>query len=195
MLNLSLIKKIQAIFYTVMNDIIATRYAKSLFALLPVGKRRNALQEIATFVEVLNAFGWLKKYLFNKYISRKAKQMFLDEILVASGFLQEVKNFILVLHSNNRLYAIESVVSILHKLVLDAENKLQVNVYTAHKVKKGEMDALVPVLEEVFKKEVLIDHFQNADLLGGVKIQIGSLLCDMSVQKVLAQLQQACVNR
>ncbi len=173
-----------------MDNIAAKRYARALFETVEISEAPAVLEQFDAFMTVLQGVQGMQKYMFSPSISRRAKATFLAQVLQATFFTDPVKNFLLLLHRNNRLNLLPAIGEIFEKYMLSAQNKLKVLAFSACKIDKAVLHNIQKVLEGKFRKEILLDCRQDKTLLGGIKLQVDSLLCDATVKKTLNQLQQ-----
>lgn len=105
-----------------------------------------------------------------------------------------LQNFVIVLSDNGRLNVMPAIFEQYRELALSEEQTRQAVVYSAFPPEDGELDALVAKLEGRLGSKLQIRVEVDPALIGGIKIEFGDQVLDMSVQSKLNALTAAMTN-
>ena len=109
--------------------------------------------------------------------------------LMQGRFDQQTKNFLNLLIAHKRLYLLPEILAFYEGLCLEAQNFLVLDYYAARPLDSTQQQALQKHWAAYFKKKLDIRYHRDAQLLGGYRIQAGSLVIDGSIAGYLAALE------
>ncbi len=171
--------------------IIANRYAAALFETVGDGQDADRIRtELNAFSEALTNEE-LSRLVANPRVSDADKGAVLagvGELLSASD---KTMNLVRLLVSNGRVGMMEEIGKAFGRLVDRANGRLSVTVTSAVSLSDETRSQVDARLTETLGGKADIQHQVNADLLGGLVIQVGSKVFDNSIRHHLAQLRQA----
>jgi len=170
---------------------VARRYAK---ALLRLAEEKNQapqagaeLSRIAHFFE-RNPDLYLQ--LLSPALSAGDREKFLNRMIELMSLSPQVANFILLLSRKGRLEHLQRIHAEFRLLSDQAAGLVRAQVTSARPVPEHEKARLVQALEKRTNKKVEAQFAVAPELLGGLKVQIGSLLLDGSISAQLKRLKE-----
>ena len=170
----------------------SARYALALFELseenkkLPeVEKEVNALKNVLTDENELN-------YFFRNpiYVTGDYEKVFL-KVCEKFKFSDEVKNTVLLMINKGRSYDLVNFTKDFLKLCSINKNELIMDIRTAKKVSRQELDDIIEVVEQVTRKSIKINTEVDPSIIAGMEIKIGSILLDSSINSKLRNLKNS----
>jgi F-type H+-transporting ATPase subunit delta len=178
----------------VSNRLIARRYAK---ALAGIAENLDSLvqiqQELATVVSAVDSNADLRRLISHPLFTPTQKVKTLDAILVASGASAILRKFFSVVARATRLNLIYELSSVFNEIVDERMGIVEASVKTAQPMSKSQFVALTEVLSSLTGKKVRINWCQDCSILGGVKVQIGSIIYDASIKGQLSLVKAKLV--
>lgn len=173
---------------------VARPYAKALYELAQKqNKLRPWLDKLAVMADVV-VDSKVSKVLTNpEYASSQRAQLFLD-ILDSEKLDEQLQQFIAVLAENGRLSILPAILVQYRALALSEEDTLQATVYSAYPLEGKLLDELVASLERRINSKLQVHVEVDTDLIGGVKVEFGDQVLDMSVQGKLNALRTVMIN-
>lgn len=173
---------------------VARPYAKALYELAQKqNKLRPWLDKLAVMADVVVDTKVSKVLTDPEYVSSQKAQLFLD-ILDSEKLDEQLQQFIVVLAENGRLPVLPAILAQYRALALSEEDTLQATVYSAYPLEGELLDELVANLERRINSKLQVHVEVDADLIGGVKVEFGDQVLDMSVQGKLNTLRTAMIN-
>ena len=107
---------------------------------------------------------------------------------------KRLHNFVFVLSENNRLFLLPAIYEQYREFMLSEERTQQAVVYSAFPLSQEEYTNWVSMLEARLDTKLQVRAEVDPTLIGGIKIEIGDQVLDMSVQNRLNALYAAVTN-
>ncbi|HEY2362793.1 MAG TPA: ATP synthase F1 subunit delta [Candidatus Angelobacter sp.] len=168
------------------------RYARA-YAEVAVKNKLNPEKTVAEFqqmADVVNSSRELRNVLQNPAVSREQKLKLLDSIIRYIGATKMLRNFLAVLIDHRRIGNIGDVLE-QFKQELDRRMGIaEAKVSTVRELSSAEKKSLEQQLAAITGKTVRATYSQDASLLGGVLVRVGSTIYDGSVQGRLQRMRQ-----
>jgi F-type H+-transporting ATPase subunit delta len=168
------------------------RYARA-YAEVAVTYKLNPEKTVAEFqqmADVVNSSRELRNVLQNPAVSREQKLKLLDSIIQHIGATKMLRNFLAVLIDHRR---IGNIGDVLEQFKRELDRRMGIadaKVSSVRELSSVEKKSLEQQLAAVTGKVVRATYSQDADLLGGVLVRVGSTIYDGSVQGRLQRMRQ-----
>ena len=173
------------------------RYARA-YAEVAVTYKLNPEKTVAEFqqmADVVNSSRELRNVLQNPAVSREQKLKLLDSIIQHIGATKMLRNFLAVLIDHRR---IGNIGDLLEQFKRELDRRMGIadaKVSSVRELSSAEKKSLEQELAEITGKTVRATYSQDASLLGGVMVRVGSTIYDGSVhgrlQRMRAELASA----
>lgn len=175
---------------------IAKRYASALYSL---AKENQASEKIFSDLrELKNIFEQNKKInnlLISPLIQSNIKESFFKSALKESGLSQMTEHFIYLLAKKNRLGLFYEIVKA-YELKSDTDHGVTRGVVQSASVLSGnERIEVESMVAQATKKQVILKYEENASLIGGVVVEVGSYTFDDSLASHLKRLKDELKRR
>ena len=171
---------------------VLARYARA-FADVVVEHKLNpdqTTEELSQMAALIDGSQELRNVLENPSVAREQKLGLLDAIIKRMGSAKLTRNFLAVLIDHRRIGNIAEVVG-LFKSELDRRMGIaEARVSSARELTAAEKKSLEQQLGVVTGKVVRATYSEDASLLGGVTVRMGSTIYDGSVQGRLERMRQ-----
>ena len=168
-------------------------YARA-FADVIVGRRldaNQALKELRAIVALLDASPDLRKVFETPSIPAERKRAVLDAIVAREGFSKPVRNFLAVLIDHRRTAFLADIARQVEVEMNDRLGFAEAEVTSARELSDAEKRAIEVQAEKLSGKRVRARYAQDASLLGGAIVRMGSTIYDGSVKGQLARIREA----
>ncbi|MGD0798495.1 MAG: ATP synthase F1 subunit delta [Acidobacteriaceae bacterium] len=175
---------------------VAPRYAHAFAEVTEAaGMDAGAVQQqLRDFAETLADSGELREFLMNPSIETQQKVKVLDAIAGRAGMSAQVRNFIAVILGHDRLGELDEILADYAELMDEHSGAAEATVTTARPLSEEERAGLEAQIAKLAGAQVRASYAEDATLLGGAVVQIGSTVYDGSVRGQLQQLKQRLVN-
>lgn len=170
---------------------VLARYARA-FADVVVEHKLNPEQttaELSQMAALIDGNRELRNVLENPSVVRDQKLALLDAIVQRMGGAKLTRNFLAVLIDHRRISSVGEVVE-LFKSEMDRRMGIaEARVSSARELTAAEKKSLEQQLAAITGKVVRATYREDAALLGGVTVRMGSTIYDGSVQGRLARMR------
>jgi len=172
------------------------RYARA-YAEVVVKNKLNPEKTVAEFqqmADVVNSSRELRNVLQNPAVSREQKLKLLDSIIQHIGATKMLRNFLAVLIDNRR---IGNVSDLLEQFKQELDRRMGIahaKVTSVRELSSAERKSLEKELAEITGKTVRATYSEDAGLLGGVLVRVGSTVYDGSVLGRLQRMRAEIAN-
>lgn len=176
--------------------VFAPRYARAFAAVaasthMDVAAAEGQLREFAeTVAESHN----LREVLVNPSIPNEQKLRLLDAIAGRLGMVREVRNFLAVIIEHDRLSALDEILSEYHDLADSASGFAEAEITSAFPLTDEDRSELEAQAAKLAGRAIKATYAQDASLLGGAVVRIGSTVYDGSLRSQLAEMKRRLVT-
>jgi F-type H+-transporting ATPase subunit delta len=174
----------------------APRYARA-FAEVAESAGLNAIaaeQQMRDFAETLAGSRELREFLETPSIEIATKLKVVDAIAARIGMFVQVRNFVAVILEHHRLNELGEIVTAYRDLADEHAGAVEARVTSSRTLNKGDRAQLEAQIAKLAGAQVRATYAEDASLLGGAIVEIGSTIYDGSVRGQLQQLRQKLVN-
>ncbi len=177
-------------------SVLALRYAHA-FASVAASNRldSNAVQQqLNDFNDTLAESSALREVLANPAIPSDEKLKVLDAIAARVNMLPQVRNFLAVIVDHQRLTELNEIVAEYHAVADEQSGVSEAEITSAHPLNDQDRVELESQVAKLAGGRVRTTYRQDATLLGGAVVRIGSTVYDGSIRAQLQQLKQKLVG-
>jgi len=152
------------------------------------------LQELHGIEALLKESDPLRRVLENPSIPGDRKRAVLDAITQRLGTTRQVRNFVAVLTDNRRLPLFSEILKQVEQELDDRQGFAEAQVSSARQLSDPEKQMLEVEIAKMTGKKVRARYAQDASLLGGAVVQVGSTIYDGSVKGQLDRIREQLVE-
>jgi len=164
-------------------------YARALFqAAQEAGRVDGVAGDLAALATAMDEVPELRAFLRNPQIEPTGKAAVLDQLAAEADEL--ARNFVRLAAEKGRAGEIPEISAELEALVARAQNRLAVELTTAHELSDDEATSIVQAIEKASGRTVEATRTVDPGLIGGIVLQVGSHRADGSVRGRLERLRQ-----
>jgi F-type H+-transporting ATPase subunit delta len=164
-------------------------YARALFqAAEEAGRLEQVASELSRLAAAIAETPALQVLLRNPQVDPPEKADVLVELTAGADDL--VRNFVRLVAEKGRAGEIPEMSAELDALVARAQNRLAVELVTAHELSDEEARSIVDRIEQASGRTVEATRSVDPGLVGGIVLQVGSFRADGSVRGRLERLKQ-----
>jgi F-type H+-transporting ATPase subunit delta len=168
---------------------IAVVYARSLFEVASEQDKIDLVRDqLAEFADALAESRELQVFFFSPYFSTQEKQDGLERTV--SGADPVILNFLTLLVEKHRMPVLFRIRANYDRLWEEANKLLPVEITSAVELDKKIVKQLGDRISEQTGRKVELSSHVEPDILGGIVVQVGTLVLDASVRNRLEQLRR-----
>lgn len=171
---------------------VALRYATALFDL---AREANAVDAVAgdlgRFNELIQGSEDLQRLIRNPIFTAEDQIAAVAALLDRAGISGLAGNFIRLVASKRRLFALPDMIRAYQDLVSDAKGTVRAQVILAEAPSDAVLNEIKAALRDVAKADVSVDVKIDPSLIGGLIVKMGSRMVDASVRTKLNSIRLA----
>lgn len=172
-----------------------SRYAQAFLEVVTERKLDTAAieKQLADFEATWNGSPELQTFFENPAVAAVQKVSILDKLNAKLGMQKELRNLIAVLINNDRIGQMREVAAAYRTALRTQLGIRQAEIVTARPLSEDEQKTLLEGVGKLAGARVEANFKQDASILGGAVVRIGSTVYDGSVRGRLARLKEVLV--
>lgn len=178
------------------NSVFAPKYA-SAFAQVATWHHLDvnlAQAQMHDFAGLLAESRELREILADPSVAPDQKLGVLDALAERLGMMREVRNFLAVIMDHHRLGDLDEILAEVAVVSDERGGVAEAEVTTSRDLDENDRRQLEQEVARLANSRVRVTYSQDAALLGGAVIRIGSTVYDGSVRTQLEQLRQTLIT-
>ena len=169
-----------------------SRYARAFVDVVIDGRldANRVLQELESMAGTARDNQQLRQIWESPAIAADQKRSLLDAIVARQGISRPSRNLIAVLIDHRRIASLEQVVKDFQQELDRRLGFAEAEISSARELSESEKRALESQVEKLSGKKVRARYSQDASLLGGAVVKLGSTIYDGSVSGQLEKIRE-----
>lgn len=171
---------------------VAGRYATALFEL---ASEANAIDAVSTDLDNFSAMiaesDDLKRLIGSPAFTAEEQVAAVKALLAAAGITGIAGNFIGLVASKRRLFALPGMIAGYRALVAESKGIVNAEVTLAEEPSAARLDEIRAALREVAGKDVAVAIKVDPAIIGGLVVKMGSRMVDASLKTKLNSIRLA----
>ena len=170
-------------------------YAIALYELSRENSELDKVEEgMKSLNKLLNDSADFKEMLLSPIVAKEDKKNVIFTIADQNNFSQILKKFLGFIAIKNRLFFLGKIIGSFISLVSTSKGELKAKLVSSKKLSIEEKKNIQLELSKDFKSPLNIDYEYDPDLVGGLIIQVGSVMVDTSIKTKLKKLEKSMVE-
>ena len=170
-------------------------YALALYELAKENSELNKVEDgIKGLKTLLSESSDFKEMVLNPIVTKEKKNQIIIEMADRYSFCQTLKKFMGFLTIKNRLFFLNQIIESFLSFASSNKGELKAKLFSSKELSKAELEKIRIELSENFKSALNIDYKYDPDLIGGIIIQVGSVMVDTSIKTKLKKLEKNMIE-
>ena len=171
------------------------RYARALFEVSSeVSELDKVENDIKNFQSLIRSSEEIGVFLKDPTQSITQQIKVINLLSDKLNFSKNLKNFFLLLIEKRRIFFIQKISESFLKLCSKRRGEIKAVLISSKDLSKPELDKISKELSEVIGSILKFDYKIDKELIGGLKLQVGSFMIDTSIKSKLSKLEQALIE-
>ena len=171
------------------------RYSRALFE---VAKEADDLEkievELKSFKVLLENNLELKNFFSNPTQSIN-NQINVNNLLSEKfGFSKNLKNFFSLLIEKRRIFFVSKIIDSFLKLCSRKRGEVKASLISSKELSESELENISKDLSSLMGSIIKFDYKIDKELIGGLKLQLGSFMIDTSIKNKLKKFEQQMIE-
>ena len=171
------------------------RYSRALFE---VANETNELDKIENdvrnFQSLFNSSSEIKNFIQNPSQSKNTQNNVINLMSENLGFSKNLKNFFLLLIEKRRIFFVKKISESFLRLCSKKRGEIKASLISSKELSSNELDKISKDLSKSMRSIIKLDYKVDKDLIGGLKLQLGSFMIDTSIKNKLKKYEQAMLE-
>ena len=173
----------------------ANRYALALYELAIEKSEMEIVEKnVNELLKAYNASEDLKNFIKNPTHSQSKQLEVLNKISDNLNFSKIMRNFLGVLVIKRRIFFINKIFINFLSLASRQRGELKASLISSKNLTSEELESLNKDLSQTMGAPIAFDYKVDESLIGGLKMQIGSLMIDTSIKNKLKKYKQTMLE-
>ena len=169
----------------------ANRYALALFELANENSELEKVEKnIQDLLQIYNSSSDLKNFIKNPTQSQFNQLKVIQELSSKMNLLKVVNNFLSILVTKRRIFFLNNIFQNFLILVSKKRGELKASLVSSKNLSDDELQNLNKELSQTIGTSITFDYKVDESLIGGLQMQIGSLMVDTSIKNKLRKYEQ-----
>ena len=169
----------------------ANRYALALFELANENSELDIVEKnIQDLLQIYNSSSDLKNFIKNPTQSQFNQLKVIQELSSKMNLLKVVNNFLSILVTKRRIFFLNNIFQNFLILVSKKRGELKASLVSSKNLSDDELQNLNKELSQTIGSSITFDYKVDESLIGGLQMQIGSLMVDTSIKNKLRKYEQ-----
>ena len=171
------------------------RYSRALFE---VANESNELDKIENdfknFQSLFNSSAEIRNFIKNPTQSKNTQGSVIKLLAEKLSFSKNLKNFFLLLIEKRRIFFVKKISESFLKLCSKKRGEIKASLISSKELSSTELDEISKDLSKSMGSIIKFDYKVDKDLIGGLKLQLGSFMIDTSIKNKLKKYEQAMLE-
>tara|TARA_B100001248_G_scaffold229951_1_gene189619 strand:- start:461 stop:1018 length:558 start_codon:yes stop_codon:yes gene_type:complete len=169
----------------------AERYSRALFEVSQESSELDkAESDLKNFLSILASSSDIENFIKNPTQSPDQQIILINILAEKLGFSKNLRNFFLLLIEKRRIFFIQKISESFLKLCLKKRGELKASLISSKDLSQIEIDKISKELSETTGSILKFDFKVDKELIGGLKLQLGSFMIDTSIKSKLKKYEQ-----
>ena len=171
------------------------RYSRALFE---VSKEAGDLEKIETDIKsfkfLLENSLELNNFLSNPSQSINSQNNVNNLLSEKFSFSKNLKNFFSLLIEKRRIFFVSKIMESFLKLCSRKRGEVKASLISSKELSESELESISKDLSSSIESVIKFDYKIDKELIGGLKLQLGSIMIDTSIKNRLKKFEQQMIE-
>ena len=171
------------------------RYSRALFEVAKeVGDLEKVEADIKVFKSLLENSPELENFFSNPTQSINNQNNVNNLLSEKLSFSKNLKNFFSILIEKRRIFFISKIIDSFLKLCSRKRGEVKASLVSSKELSDSELESISKDLSSSMGSIIKFDYKIDKELIGGLKLQLGSFMIDTSIKNKLKKFEQQMIE-
>ena len=171
------------------------RYARALFEVsIETNDLDKTEKNIKKFIELFESSSELQNFIKNPTQSVKNQNDVINLLSKELEFSKNLKNFFLLLIEKRRIFFVKKISENFLRLCSKKRGEIRASLISSKELSQLELSKISEELSKSMGSILKFDYKVDKELIGGLKLQLGSFMIDTSIRNKLKKFEQAMLE-
>ena len=172
------------------------RYSRALFEVAQEASELEKIEnDIKNFASLLINSLEIKNFIHNPTQSKDNQNNVLNLLAEKLNFSKNLKNFMFLLIEKRRIFFVKKIFESFLKLCSKKRGEIKASLISSKDLSQTELENISKELSSSMQSTIKFDYKIDKDLIGGLKLQLGSIMIDSSIKSKLKKFEQQMLEK
>ena len=167
------------------------RYSRALFEVAQEASELEKIEnDIKNFAILLNNSQEIKNFIHNPTESKENQYRVLELLADKLNFSKSLNNFMFLLVEKRRIFFVEKIIDSFLRLCSQKRGEVKASLISSKELSEAELDNISKELSSSTSSTIKFNYKVDKELIGGLKLQLGSFMIDTSIKNKLNKYKQ-----
>ena len=167
------------------------RYSRALFEVAQEASDLEKIEnDIKNFASLMNNSLEIKNFIHNPTQSKENQNNVIKLLAEKLNFSKNLKNFMFLLIEKRRIFFIAKIIDSFLKLCSQKRGEVKASLISSKELSEVEIENFSKDLSSSMGSTIKFDYKVDKELIGGLKLQLGSYMIDTSIKNKLNKYEQ-----
>ena len=171
------------------------RYSRALFEVSAESNEIKKVEDdVKNFYTLYNSSFEIKNFLQNPTHTTDIQKKVINVLTEKLGFTKNLKNFFLLLVEKRRIFFVKKIYDSFLRLCSKKRGEVKASLISSKRLTETELNKINEELSKTIGSTIKFDYKVDEELIGGLKLQLGSFMIDTSIKNKLKKFKQAMLK-
>jgi len=177
------------------SDTAASRYSLALYELAEENKHAQEIEnQSSALIKLINESKDFESIVRNPTNKKEDQINAINAISKHYNFNILLKNFLCLLVEKRRLFFLQNILRNFIDICSQKKGEVKAKLISAKQLNNDEVNKIKDELSKDFTNKIKLDYSHDPSLIGGLIIQVGSVMIDTSIKSKLKQLENKMIG-
>ena len=171
------------------------RYSRALFEVVKESNETEKTEaDIRSFQKLLKDSNDLKNFINNPTQSLENQNKVINILSEKLNFSKNLTNFFFILIEKRRIFFISKIMNSFLRLCMKKRGELKASLISSKELSNVELEKISKDLSTSMGSIIKFHYRIDKELIGGLKLQLGSFMIDTSIKNKLKKIEQRLIE-
>jgi F-type H+-transporting ATPase subunit delta len=171
------------------------RYSRALYEVCSETSELEKIEkDIKLFLSLFDSNPEIRNFTLNPTHTIEIQNKVIDILSKKLSFSKNLKNFFLLLIQKRRLFFVRKILKCFLKLCSKNRGEIEASLISSKKLSLEELENINKELSSSMGSKLKFDYKIDEELIGGLKLQLGSFMIDTSIKNKLKKYEQGMIE-
>ena len=171
------------------------RYSRALFEVCKESNELDKVQnDVKNFLQILSSSSEIENFLKNPTQNFEHNSSVVNILSDNLKFSKNLKNFMFLLIEKRRIFFVNKIIESFLRLCSQKRGEIKASLISSKELSQTELNDISTDLSKSMGSTLKFDYKVDKELIGGLKLQLGSIMIDTSIRNKLKKYEQAMLE-
>ena len=173
----------------------AERYSRALFEVAKDSKELDKIEsDMKNFQSLFNSSSDIKNFIKNPTQSINIQNNVINLLADKLGLSKNLKNFFMLSIKKRRIFFVKKISENFLRFCSRKRGEVKASLISSKELSQTELDEINKDLSKTMDSTLIFDYKVDKELIGGLKLQLGSFMIDTSIKNKLKKYEQEMIE-